>query len=260
MNLGIKKINNYLLITVLVTILFSCSISNEIQTYDYRNRNIDNVSDTLVDSSFIRILEPYKAQLDAEMSAVIAHTETSLMSYRPESPLSNLLSDLLYNYGVDYLEQNEPSIKLDFSLMNMGGIRASLPEGEVYVRNAFELMPFENVLVFLELTGSQIIELCNYMASRGGECVSGMQFGMKNNLAFDIKIQGIGVDKNKSYWLAVNDYIAGGGDGMKILTWAKNKIVTDVKVRDIFIEEFKKTEKSNQLLNAKVDGRVYYVD
>lgn len=255
-----KIINNLLLITAFVGLFYSCSISNEIQTYDYRNRNIDNVSDTLVDSSFIKILEPYQTELEDKMMIKIAETNQSMVSYRPESPLGNLLSDLIYDAGLEYLNENNSSIKLDWALLNLGGIRSSLPKGPVYVQNAFEIMPFENVMVFLELTGGQIIELCNYIASRGGEGVAGITFGMKNNVAYDIKIQGIGIDKSKNYWLVTNDYIAGGGDGMKILTWAKDKIVTDIKIRDIFISKLKKAGAGNKILNAKIEGRVYYVD
>lgn len=255
-----KIINNLLLITALIGLIYSCSISSEIQTYDYRNRNIDNVSDTLVDSSFIKILEPYRIKLEDKMMVKIAETKQAMVNYRPESPLSNLLSDMIFEYGVDYLNKNNDAVKLDWSLLNIGGIRASLPEGPVYIQNAFEIMPFENVMVFLELTGDQIIELCNYMSSRGGEGVSGITFGIKNNLAYDIKIQGIGVDKSRTYWVVTNDYIAGGGDGMKILTWAKNKIVTDIKIRDVVIEKMKEAGDNNKTLNAKVEGRIYYVD
>ncbi len=255
-----KIINNLLLITAFVSLLYACSISNEIQTYDYRNRNIDNVSDTLVDSSFIKILEPYQKKLEDKMMIKIAETKQSMVSYRPESPLGNLLSDMVFEAGVEYLNENSRDINLDWALLNLGGIRSSLPEGPIYVQNAFEIMPFENVMVFLELTGGQIIELCNYIASRGGEGVAGITFGMKNNVAYDIKIQGIGVDRSKNYWLVANDYIAGGGDGMKILTWAKDKIVTDIKIRDIFIDKLKEAGVGNNTLDAEIEGRLYYVN
>jgi 2',3'-cyclic-nucleotide 2'-phosphodiesterase (5'-nucleotidase family) len=120
------------------------------------------------------------------------------------------------------------------------------------------LMPFENELVFVKLTGQQVRELANYIVIREGEGVAGISFGMKNNMAVDIKVQELMIDNAKSYWMATSDYIANGGDGMKVLTWAEERIDTGHKMRDIMIEQMKELHKSGKKLHAKSDGRLYH--
>ncbi len=250
-----KTINKLSWSVILLLLLYSCiNVSTKTQTYDCNNKNIDNAADSLIDSSFIKTLQPYKDQLEGQMSQQLAKCPEAMTSYRPESPLSNLLSDFLLDYGLKYAKDQHYDFEPDFCVMNFGGIRASLPKGAITVRNMFEIMPFENVMMYVQLSGSQVVDLCDHLASRGGEPVAGISFGIKNNKSCDIKIQGNAVDKNKKYWIVTNDYLANGGDGMKTFNSAQNKKETKEKVRDIFISEMKKT---SDILNAKIERRVY---
>ena len=53
---------------------------------------------------------------------------------------------------------------IDFVLLNHGGIRSSLPSGNLSRRTAYNLMPFENSIVLIELTTSGVQDLLNYLA------------------------------------------------------------------------------------------------
>ena len=97
---------------------------------------------------------------------------------------------------------------IHFSIVNNGGLRTSLPKGKITVGDVFELMPFENELVLLSLTGSQVSELADYIASRGGEGVSGISFGMLSGRAEGIKIQNRPLEPDSTYWMVTSDYIA----------------------------------------------------
>ena len=222
--------------------------------------SISNVSDSITDEQFNEILEPYKSEIDKKMSEVIAHSDEGMASFRPESPLSNFLTDMVLKSARDYCDENNMQVKPKIALFNHGGIRASLPEGKITVRNAYEIMPFENELVMVKLTGEQVISLADYISTRRGEGVAGITFGMMPDKAVDIKVQGMKVDKNKNYWLATNDYIANGGDGMKVLTWASERIDTGIKIRSIIVEHLKEMNEKGKTADAKSDGRIYYVD
>jgi len=97
----------------------------------------------------------------------------------------------------------------------------------------------------------------DHMASRGGEGVSGMRFGIKDDKGFNPEIQGQPLDDTKSYWLATSDYIANGGDGFEILSSIKERISTGVKFRDMFINHLRILGQKNISIEAKTDGRVY---
>lgn len=252
--------NKRLLIAVLFVGLTSCRLANETMTYEYHNLSFDAVSDSLVDPEFDRILKPYKDSLSQFMSKVVAQSAMPLVSQRPESPLSNLISDLTLAYAIRYCQNAYPDIQPRFSLINHGSLRTSLPKGDITMGHLYELMPFENELVLLQLTGKQVIELANYIASRDGEGVAGLSFGIRQGRAENITLQGMRIDENLKYWMVTSDYIAKGGDGMKVLTWAEQRIVTQIKIRDMIVEVFSDYKKNHQLISAKSDRRLYHVE
>lgn len=63
--------------------------------------------------------------------------------HRPESELSNLLSDILVWGGSQFDE------KPVFSVYNMGGIRSNLAKGKITVGDVNDILPFENKICFL---------------------------------------------------------------------------------------------------------------
>ena len=142
-------------------------------------------------------------------------------------------------------------------MVNRGGLRVPIPKGEIKVQNMFELMPFENEIVFLKMSGVEMRRFIDHMASRGGEGVAGMRFGIKENRGINPEIQGQPLDDSKSYWLVTSDYIANGGDGSEILSAVRERIATGVKFRDMFIEHLRKMGRAGIKIEAKIDGRVY---
>ena len=143
------------------------------------------------------------------------------------------------------------------SMVNRGGLRVPIPKGEVKVQNMFELMPFENEVVFLKMSGIELRNFIDHMASRGGEGVAGMRFGIKNDKGYNPEIQGKPLDDTKSYWLVTSDYLANGGDGSEILKNIKDRISTGVKFRDMFIDHLRKMGKKGMAIDIKTDGRIY---
>jgi len=257
-----KSIHNQLVVVVflLAVVLSSCSSTKKIASYNAQNISVDKQTDTIQDSRYSSILQPFTDKLANELTGIVNIADTSLIAYRPESPLSNFISDLLLAWGKTFAKTNQPTISIDFSLVNIGGLRTSLPQGEIQVRNIFELLPFENELVFVQLKGNQVNILLDHLASRDGEGVSGTTFGIKKGKAVEVTVGGNPVDNNKLYWVLTNDYVANGGDGMKVLTEAVQRVDTGEKIRDVVISELKEMNKKGIRINAKNDGRVYYVE
>ncbi len=253
--------NRRLLIAAIIfSLFFSCRTISETTSYEYNNMSISIVSDSLSDEKYEEILAPYRIQIQEKMNEVIGYSTEGLVSYRPESPLSNLLSDMILDFGVQYCNTYSIDASPEISLFNHGGIRASLPEGDVKVLNAYQIMPFENEIVLLQLTGEQVMSLANYITTRGGEGVSGISFGMLDGKASNIKIQGSIIDLNRKYWLVTSDYIANGGDGMRVLTWADQRIDTGYLIRDVLIATFRDMHEQNKPIHSVNDGRIYYVE
>lgn len=248
------------LILSLLAILFSCSTVEKTQTYRYQNMEVTAISDSLSDPEFMRILKPYKDEIKHVMAEKIAISDVPMKSGRPESALSNFATDLVLRVLTNYCRTEKLDFVPDLAIVNTGGLRASLPEGDITVEHIFQLMPFENQLVLVRITGKQLVELMHYIASRDGEGVSGITFGIRNNQAENIRVNGMMVDDEKRYWIATSDYVANGGDGMKVLTWADKRIDTGLLIREAIIDDLKEHTKQGKHINAKNDGRIYHAE
>jgi len=154
------------------------------------------------------MLRPYSDSVENSMNITIGSLGGEMTKNWPECSLGAFMTDAYLQMGSDTFRQ-----KVDFALMNMGGIRlGSLPAGTITRGRIFELMPFDNLLVLLRLTGSQVENLLTDVASKGGWPIAGGSYTISGKKAVDIKIDGKPLDPLKMYVLATSDYIANGGD------------------------------------------------
>ena len=207
------------------------------------------------DSVIIGMIAPYKFQMDKEMEEVIGVFNTELILEKPESTLGNWMIDLLFDESKKYFDG-----PIDFAILNYGGVRLnSLPKGEIKRSKIFELMPFDNFWVVVELDGVLVQQLLNIIAADGGWPISEqLRFKIKYGKAEDILINGKEIELEKNYRIAMPDFIANGGGYCDFLE-NKKKMNTDQLVRDIIIDCM--IERNNQdleLIPIK-DGRLTIV-
>jgi 2',3'-cyclic-nucleotide 2'-phosphodiesterase (5'-nucleotidase family) len=212
------------------------------------------------DSSIILLVAPYKEKLEEDMSKTISYSSEELTKAKPESKLTNLVADLLMEAGKYFSEAKRKDAYPDMAFVNYGGLRTSLPKGEITVGNIFELMPFENELVLMKLSGKTMEMFIDKIAERGGDGVSGIKLGFKDGQVAHLTIGGKQLDSNKDYWLATNDYIANGGDDMSMLADRKELIKTGHKIRDLIIYRLKDQYQSGKGIDLQLDGRIFKID
>ena len=213
----------------------------------------DNSTDPEVQKANAALLV-HKKQVDAEMNPVQGYAATDLWVKRPESPLSNLLADILVWSSAKFNEQP------DFAIYNVGGIRAAFPKGNITYGDVLDVAPFENKLCFCSLTGEKVTELFQQMAGWGGQGVSrGVAAVMDKDLhLLSLKINGEEVDPKRVYRIATLDYVAEGNDRMvafKSKTDVKNPGGNKNNVRDLIIRYFKEASAKGIVIDANVEGR-----
>ena len=106
-------------------------------------------------------VKPYRDALSASMNEVLNNSDVEMMTGIPEGSLGNFSSDLTLEVGNKYYKKGYGKIA-DFVLLNNGGLRTSLPKGEITRKKIFELMPFENELVVITLSREKTVELFNF--------------------------------------------------------------------------------------------------
>lgn len=247
---------NVLLLALSIGLLASSCASHYAMSGIERQRIlIDQRYDKAPDMQAMTFLKPYEAQVDSIMSPVVGEVDHYMAAHRPESDLSNLLSDALLWGGKSYGEQP------DFAVYNMGGIRAALAQGKVTYGDVLDVAPFENKICFLTLTGEKVMQLFSEMAQTGGEGVShGVQLVFtKDHKLRSARLNGKEIDRNASYRVATLDYLAQGNDHLDAFK-DKTQVVSpqDEKsnVRYIICNYFREQAAQGKAVSTRTEGRI----
>lgn len=202
------------------------------------------------DSSLQAALKPYRDSLNTQVNAVLIMSDVAMAKAQPESALGNMLADIML------IEVSRKYEAVDVALLNYGGIRASLPKGEVTMGAVMEIMPFMNYVVILEMDGRLMQQLLDHWASKGGTPISGARFTREDKKAVDVTIGGKPIQPDKRYKLATIDYLADGGDGCDFLKNAEIRMRTPELIRDLYVTVFKQMHEQGIRLQPVLDERI----
>lgn len=206
------------------------------------------------------IIAKYKPTIDP-LTAPIGHAVKELTKKAPESPLSNLAADIILQYGQKYLDAHANGAELNMALTNFGGIRTSLPAGEITTFDILSIFPFDNRIVILELPGKSMRELMENFAKREKvEAMAGVEIEIADHQLKKCKIGGKDLDDNTLYRIATIDFLLGGGDSMYALKYATKIIETGTVLRDAVIEYIKQETAAGRKIDAEKDGRVVVIE
>ena len=175
-----------------------------VEKADFRRYTIDSSYDNLPNAEAEKFIAPYRQTVDSIMSPIVGYAAYAMEAGRPESLLSNFLTDILVAAGGDFNE------KPDLGIYNIGGIRASISKGPIRAGDIIDVAPFENKLCFLTLSGKDLISLFEQIAARGGEGVSSQVRAVisKDGRLRSLSIKGEPVREEATYRIATIDYLA----------------------------------------------------
>ncbi len=206
-----------------------------------------------VDSQIVKLILPYKTPLDTKMNEVIGFAPEALIKKSPESNLGNFFADALFIRSKQIPNTDTAHL---VALFNSGGLRTAVPEGDVHVRNMFELMPFENELVLLPLKGSQLLLVLNAIADKGGAPLAGLRLKIVNHKAEEIYVHQTALDTTIVYTIATSDYLANGGDKFFNIEAPNSFTKTNLLLRDILIDYCKNLYQQKKPITGLIDGRI----
>ncbi len=198
------------------------------------------------------VIIPYRDSLNSIMNEVIGQLSTPLVKQRPESNIGNWLADMM---------RDEAEIKLgrtvDFAIQNYGGIRVtSLAPGPLTIGEIFEIMPFDNMLVFLEADSAKVHRLFDHIAESGGWPVSkGVSFVIDGDKSTSITLRGEPMRSGATYLFALPDYVANGGSGSFFLK-EYDRMDSDIFIRDLFIENIRRDTRAGLSQSPVIEGRI----
>lgn len=237
--------NLSVIILLFPLLLSSCRNSRNLELSEINGKQL-NISDSIpADSSITNFITPYKEHIDREMNAVLAYTPYNLQKTDGElnTAIGNMMADAVMELASPVFEERTGK-SIDAVLLNHGGIRSSVNKGEITTRTAFQVMPFENEVVVAEMKGTHINEMITYLLDAGtAHPVAGLELEIDSeNKIRKVLIQGEPIVKEKSYYVATNDYLYNGGDNMVFFSRAVSVTSLDYKIRNLLIDYFREKD------------------
>ena len=164
------------------------------------------------------IVAKYQQKVDIVMNETVGEALVDLDGVNVrlrETNLGNLITDIMRN-----------TAGADVAIINGGTIRTSIKQGHVKVSDVYAVVPFDNYIVSIKLTGQQIRDTLEHGVSAVEDeegrfpQVAGLTFtydlkGKKGSRVKEIFIGGTPLEAEKEYSVATNDFLAAGGDGYK---------------------------------------------
>ena len=192
------------------------------------------VGDTIAPAADIEaMIAPYRAQLEEQLAVVLGHAAGEFTKDDPEGTLDNLVAEALLHAA-----RARSGDTVHASLVNEGGLRVPLAAGPILMRHAYELLPFENFVVVLSLSGAQMERLADEIAATTGEPIAGWSMELDGHDAVGVRVGGEPVDRDRTYRLATVDYLVNGGGEWSVL-WqveAGAREDLDILIRTAFVE------------------------
>ncbi len=208
-----------------------------------------------------KVIGKYKPAVDS-LLIPIGESVHELKSRGPESELSNLAADIMLAYGTEFLQKStgNADAKVDISLTNFGGIRASMPGGEITSFDIISIFPFDNKLMIIDLEGKYVRELMENFAKRGRvEAMGGVRLKIEKPNLLECTVGGEPIDDSKVYKLVTIDFLLGGGDSVYALKYGTDTVDTGVYMRNVVIDYIKGLAAQGKKVEASIDGRAVVI-
>lgn len=181
------------------------------------------------DPEIEKIVKAYEGKLDERLNIVVGASELPLDTRRTSVRSKHT------KFGELIALAMKREVGADFGFTNGGGIRGDreYAAGAMLTRkDILKELPFGNVTVLLEISGENVRQLVEHGVSKVEEGAG--RFGHYSGLSYEydvaktagervrnINIKGAPLDPLKTYTVATNDYVAGGGDGFAMLPLGK---------------------------------------
>ena len=255
-NVKKKRINtSYFVILLTLLILFSCK-SHKNHVYEVSSKKI-NINEQYTSNTKIEnFIAPYKKHINNDLDSILAFNPITQEKSQGkwQTNIGNLFAEttLLLSNPIFKKRENKT---IDFCLLNHGGIRSIIPKGNVTTRTAFEIMPFENSVMVVGLTGIEVKILAAYfIKEKKPHPLAGLTIftDADESSVLDLQVNGKPIEDTKIYYVATSDYLANGGDSMNFFRDSQIKFDLDYKLRNLLIDYFKRIDTIPNITTERV--------
>lgn len=221
---------------------------------DYHYQLIETKNDRIKpDTYLLGVVQKQEDFVGKALDEVIGELKTDwIVDEDGESNLGNFEADAFRDYA-----------KTDIALVNTGGLRKDLMAGPIKIRDIWEINPFNNSLVTLNITGKELKSVAEFSLNQSesfnqisGFKIIAIKGGRRSHQVLEVTINGQSVDPNKTYSVVVNNYMGLQMKRTLGLDPATHPITyLNAVDKDVVIDAVKK----QKVIDQPKDGRIEYV-
>ena len=191
------------------------------------------------DAAMLALLQPFQAKGRAALDIVVGQSDGVLDGSRDN------VRKQPTNMGVFIASVMMQKAGADLAIMNAGGVRDSMPAGQLTYKDVLKVQPFGNMLSHVTLSGTELMAYLNTTAkmtagSGAFAHFAGVTLLIEGETVKQARIKGLPIDPAKTYRLALNSFQANGGDGYPQLTGHPGYVNTGFVDADVMREYLSK--------------------
>ena len=191
------------------------------------------------DPTMLALLQPFQDKGRAELDKVVGQSDGALDGSRDN------IRKQPTNMGVFIASVMMQKASADLAIMNAGGVRESMPAGQLTYKDVIKVQPFGNMLAHVTLSGAELLTYLGVAAkmtagSGAFAQFAGIELVIEAEAIKSAQIKGAPIDPAKSYRLALNSFQANGGDGYPKLTGHPGYVNTGFVDADVMREYLSK--------------------
>ncbi|HHX8313103.1 TPA: bifunctional UDP-sugar hydrolase/5'-nucleotidase UshA [Vibrio diabolicus] len=190
------------------------------------------------DATVKALLLPYQQQGQELLDEKISNTTGKLEGDRnvvrsQQTNLGHLLGEAYRTYK---------TVGADFGVMNSGGVRDSIQDGDITYRDVLTVQPFGNFVTKATMTGREVKEYLDVVATKSAG--SGA-YAQLDNITLDVDcdagsvtitdINDKGFDLDATYTFSVISFSAAGGDNYPIIDVQSTQLTDAYVLREFFV-------------------------
>ncbi|HLR14334.1 MAG TPA: 5'-nucleotidase C-terminal domain-containing protein [Bacillota bacterium] len=227
---------------------------NNIDSIDWTLQSVEQLTEK--DEKVQESIDAYNEQMEEELNEEIGETVALNRGarYQRDTSLGNFWTDALRRVVEDS----------DIAVTNNGGIRADIPAGILTYGHIYEIEPFANEVMVIEMKGKAVLDVLEFSYTREGRNqidlqTSGLEYVIHvdeegNYVSVDATVGGEPIEKEKDYTVVVPDYIGTGGSGYNF----EGKVITGKAglMTDTMIDYAKELVETEGIIDVKAEGRI----
>jgi len=201
-----------------------------------------------------------KILLDAQpqmkdIKSVVGYATKAMKREYPQCELSNWYVDLLMKRVAELSGK-----KVDFGILNFGGIRTDMPQGDVLKDDIMSMLPFKNNLCYVQVRGRDLRAILEQLAKEGWQVTGGCECVVRDSTLEKALIGGEPLDDGRTYGIATISFLLSGGDGLSVSRNALEVEIYEEYPFDMMMKEVARLKAEGRNIEYSRDDRIRILD